>query len=402
MIIRLATISLVVNVLLATAAVSVYASDEVSPADLKRKADAALVTRWRAGGTEQAEIVFAYADYLRNIGDRKQALKYMNQVLQKRPWDLARQLQYAELLEATGDTSRANGLYRMISATAEDDALVEQARVRLGTQPPLLIPDGPPLTSDETVVLVGLGKSEPILFEEIASEIEKQLNINVVIRDFNISIPEPDRDQHHQFLEHLRQRMLSQPDDPDLARELKKQKTTISALADDAAFVSFLVSSDSDKNLQTVLDELKGKRQQWNALTLLSQFKKATHESAHSNVKYLALSPLDIYDGRSDYILWQTQQDHAIISYCRFKGDFNNEPSNRDRLRRRMITSAVSCIGSMYGIDPCTNSKCPHAVLHSLTELDAKNQPLCSACQAEFQRAFGQPVLTASADKRAD
>lgn len=389
------TIGLAVLMVIAACA-SANTTDD--PTALKRKADIALASQWKAEGIAQVEAVFAYAEYLVGIGDKKEALKYMQEALKRRPWDLARQLQYARLVEGAGNKQKAKQIYELISSTAENDDLVVNARQRLHKDVDIsLEPAGPMDGPARTVVLVPIGKPDPLLLKEVAHELSERLGITVCTRDAHINAPAPSRNKYHQFMEHIRQRMLNDPSDPELTKELKRQNVALNKLADDDALAEFLIEAetnpDEQAEAQAVMGDLREQGQQWLAPHLLKALKNATQEYWRPGLKYIALTPMDIYEGQYQYLFWQTQPDRAVISYARFKGSFMHAPPNRDRLRRRIVLSAMSCIGSMYGVDRCTNPTCPHSFPNSVAEHDAKTNDVCQECQHSFNKVLGrQPI----------
>ena len=103
-------------------------------------------------------------------------------------------------------------------------------------------------------------------------------------------------------------------------------------------------------------------------------------------VRYLGITDGDIYGENTNYLFGTSGLGHAIMSYHRFGGAFNNAPQNRPRLVKRAVKQAVSSTFFMLNIRRCDSPMCMRAYSSSLEEHDVKNDTLCSWCRQELEK----------------
>lgn len=117
---------------------------------------------------------------------------------------------------------------------------------------------------------------------------------------------------------------------------------------------------------------------------------KAVKPFHRKKVGYLGVTSLDIYAKDYNFLFGWASPSGGIMSYHRFKADFNDEIPNKERLVKRTIMQSLSSAGYIFGVERCTAPTCARAYPHSLAEHDAKDAKLCPACRNGFKKALNK------------
>jgi predicted Zn-dependent protease len=364
--------------------------------DLREKADTALLLG-NVSGRGQIDVVFKLADKLYEKGEEAESVKYLSAGLKLYPWSLDHQLTYAKILMKKGETTEGQEKAQLVRDYAEEDRLVIGALGLLKETPPnQQLPSLSKIAGDGYgVVIVPIGEVDLWLLKSLEKGLNSTLEIPVYIQSAGIGVPPSDRDQLQPIAQEIRAKLKPSLKNPQIQEVLKKNNLTEEALNDNAVLLDFycklLVSfgnADSAKTLSSLLEKASNSKQ-WLVGSLIKKLVAATEQHKREKIGYLGVTKKDIYSPDSNFLFGWGEAGRAVMSYCRFTANFNDETPNRKRLEKRALMQSLSSVGHIFKIARCSDPRCARAYPHSLTEHDAKEGTLCSACKKGFQAVFG-------------
>ncbi len=123
---------------------------------------------------------------------------------------------------------------------------------------------------------------------------------------------------------------------------------------------------------------------QWDIPSLVSAFTNATKSFPRAPVKYLILTPVDIYMPEANYVFSSSANWGAVLSFARYGG----ADASDEQLRQRTAKQALCALLKSFGVPPSTDREDVTSYTRDLVEFDAKgNRP-----DAESMKLFQQAV----------
>jgi predicted Zn-dependent protease len=123
---------------------------------------------------------------------------------------------------------------------------------------------------------------------------------------------------------------------------------------------------------------------QWNVLSIVQAFTNSVKMFPAAPVKYVLITPVDIYMNDANYVFSATYPWGAIISSARFGGQNNDGLL----LRRRTAKDALGALIKSFGIPASPDQNCVTSYTQNLPEFDAKgNRPNAETMEL-FQQAL--------------
>jgi len=374
-------------------------SDETQPTTLttealKEKTDKVLSLPNVSARTE-ISVVFELVDRLLEEGRLKDAEKYVDLGLQHFPWNLKYQMIYAEILEKKGMRAEAEEKAELVFKHAETDELTDRARKLLNTYRNTQFPTISTIETDKfSLVLIPFADCDKWLLIRIKESLAAILGIDVYIQTVNVDPPPANRDMRQLMIDTLRKRLIEQADDAQVTAGLKDLGLTLSDLSEEENVLKMSrnliqkYNPDELKVFEKYLKESAGKNKQWDADILQDLLFKAVRPFRRKKVGYLGVTSLDLYAKDYNFLFGWANPLGGIMSYHRFKADFNDEIPDKERLVKRTLMQCLSSAGFIFGVERCTTPTCARAYPHSLAEHDAKEAKLCPACRNGFKKAF--------------
>jgi predicted Zn-dependent protease len=123
---------------------------------------------------------------------------------------------------------------------------------------------------------------------------------------------------------------------------------------------------------------------QWDEVSIVQAFTNATKSFPHAPIKYVLLTPVDIYMDDVNYVFSTTYNWGAVVSSARFGGPTGDDP----RLRERTAKQALCALLKSFNVPASTDRNDVTSYTRSLEEFDTKgNRP-----DAETLKLFQQAV----------
>lgn len=348
----------------------------------------------------QVNIVFETAQRLTEIGKNKEALKYYLEGLEVMPWSLENQLACAKLLLLKGDEQLGKEKLELVAEYAEDGRLVVKALESLGRDIRKMCEEIQPLHKiagdDYVLVLIPMGEVDGLLLREVAEDLQNELGISVILQKAEVDFPVHHRDARESYIKNLRSWSYQIIETPIGKSALAMCNTTADELKDDRQLIRVckqIISLQSGKDkARDFLERLESlsERNQWDADELQEALQAAVKLYRTEKVGYLGITQKDIFAKDYNFLFGWAWQRLGVMSYHRFRADFNQETPNRQRLRKRTLKQCLSSASHIFGIPRCTNPLCARAYPNDLKEHDAKGDHLCSICKRSLQEKFGE------------
>ena len=351
----------------------------------------------RAG--KNAGKVFEAAHALLKSGDRKQASKYFERGLQLSPWRLEEQLAYADVLMALDRKKEAMAIATMVDERSESDKLCNEARKLAGTEP-VPTPPGPDekLTRGPWICLVPLGHINHVVLADTMHKLHETLGIPVFLYGETVELGKPQRSAFGRWVK--TKVMTRMKWDTQAGRQFLAAMGAASP--DDikpSKFVEALVAGlrsggrgDEAKVLEDNATFYRKHDQQWDAVLLADYGFQATAGMPHRDQAVVfGITEADLYGDNTNYLfgLALTGARKGVVSYARYRADFEGEPPDRARLVTRMHKGLLSSVGFALNVPRPTDPTSARAYPASLAEHDAKSEYMSEACVDGFERALG-------------
>ena len=355
--------------------------------------------------------VFALVDLMVEAGRQEDAMYYLSAALKHNAWAMHYQMQYAEMLEAHGETEQARKKASLVLQHAEQDELFYRAQRLVGEGPLPAIPQIETVQNDAaTLVLVPVGDVDSCVLHELRREILKRLAIPVLLQDADVNVPHFKRDPVKRHLAEVRASLRKgMKEDIRLASFLRQKGVTEASLQRDDIVVQacrHISFQSGGTNALAQFDagmrRIERTPKQWDINDLLNNLKAAVCSFRKSNVYFMGIANLDAFADQSNFIFGTAENNghHAMITYRRFTAYFNGENQNRERLVERILKQTLSSFGFMLGVQRCSTPTCARAYPHNLSEHDAKSTGLCTACRNGFEQALGVAMQKTEKDQQ--
>ncbi len=294
------------------------------------------------------------------------------------------QLKLANLLNRLGDVNQAIEKYKSIYAYAEDEHLINSAKGYLRSLK-VNCPSPSQNNGKYSIIVVPFGKINRVLVDELLSELNRTTGIKYTLSEKQLPLGNLDRTYAAWNLSKICDKIKSESESPDM---------NIPPDTDPNAQLNFVISLLYAENVsQKKIDNFRAKmisdfqNGQRNADRLISELKAAfTSVNKPHIMGFLGITEADIYSDDNNFLFGWAQPRFGIMSYFRFKADFNEEPQCRPRLIKRAVKQGISSTFFILGIPRCTNAMCVRAYPHSLEEQDIKESQLCSWCKEQLSK----------------
>jgi len=359
---------------------------------LKVAAESVMTRRTNVSAINDVDKIWRYVDYLWEQDRKVESQKYIEAGLTLAPFNYQYQARLAIILAEQGFNSAAHDRARIVYEKSEDPATVEMVLQLIGEQE---VAPFPPLAQLElaspTVILVSLGEVDRRLIQELRQKMSDYLSLKTVVLAATETLPPPDRNFFISEIRRMRGTILSLPEMVAWLSENSIDPATLKA--DDELFVAtmekFLAQSNqaAASSFKKNMERAKLLRQQWSYDSLRDHLVKITSEYKDKNWLMVGITECDMYMADTNYVFAGTNPyRQAIISYHRFKADFNDEPQNRRRLLSRLFKQFLSVFGLLNGMRRCTFPDCARVFPRNLAEHDEKPEYLCNECRKTLEK----------------
>lgn len=331
--------------------------------------------------------IFNLADIYAKQGDTQQARELYEAGLSIDSFRFDYQLKLANLLTESGDTKQAIEKYKSVYAYAEDKQVINSAKDRLLSLK-VKCPSPKQNKSRFSIIVVQLGNINHVFAEEMLSELNKITGIQYTLCEEQLPLGKLDRTDAEWYLSQLCEKIKKKspganpPADTDPNAQME---FVIGFLRADGASEDKINDFRKDISLNFQVGQRSADR-------LILEIKaKFDANEAPCVVGYLGITEADIYSGDNNFLFGWAQPRFGVMSYCRFKADFNNEREYRPLLVGRAVKQGISSTFHILGIPRCTTAMCARAYPHSLEEQDLKKAELCNWCKEQLSMKLKEP-----------
>lgn len=370
---------------------------------LKRRADAVLDKSY-VNARSEVQAVFDYSDALFAAGQDTAGVEYVRDGLKVYSWNFGQQMTLADALLRLGKDDEAKGVAEMVASTAEDGALIERAKGILGVaaEPSFEAVSARSFTGPG-LVLVPMQGCETWLILRIRDGLAEALGIPVSIQTIDVTYPPPHRDRSKLLAKDLRWKLKLGMRTPDVANTMRDLEMKAEDLDEDAnvfkLYAHLLARQEGKGSAKSFEEKVKkgfGVNSQWDAAVLRTLLKEKASPFRSGGVAYLAITSEDIYTEDYNFLFGHAGNNYGVMSYHRFRADYNDETPSQERLVKRTLTQCLASSCRVFGLERCTNPTCASAYPESLEEHDAKKAQLCRVCLGHFDEVFGRVKPTPS------
>jgi predicted Zn-dependent protease len=120
---------------------------------------------------------------------------------------------------------------------------------------------------------------------------------------------------------------------------------------------------------------------QWSLDSLVEAMLPVLRRAPNAPLKFLLITPVDIYWGTSNFVFSSTYAWGAVLSYARF-GDFESEP---ERVRYRTAKQSMGALVKSFGVPVSPDPNCVTSYTNGLPQFDAKGNRLNSESYSMFR-----------------
>jgi predicted Zn-dependent protease len=331
---------------------------------------------------QDVNAIFELADMYASQDDANKARELYEAGLSIDSFRFDYQLKLANLLKQSDDTKQAIEKYKSVYAYAEDEEVVNSAKGQLLSLK-VKCPSPKQKKRKFSIVVIPLGSINRVFADEMLSELNKITGIEYTFYEGEFPLGKLDRTDAEWYLSRM-------------CEEIKKKSPEANPPADTnpKAQMEFVIkflrdNGTPEDKIEEFRKEMLGNFQvgQRDADRLLSEIKARFVASEESGVVgYLGITEADIYSDDSNFLFGLAQPRFGVMSYCRFKADFNKEREYRPRLVERAVKQGLSSTFYILDIPRCTTAMCARAYSHSLEEQDLKKGELCSWCKEQLSK----------------
>jgi predicted Zn-dependent protease len=125
---------------------------------------------------------------------------------------------------------------------------------------------------------------------------------------------------------------------------------------------------------------------QWACDELVKALQRAVKTFPDAPVKYLLVTPVDIYTGDANYVFSGSYNFGAVVSFARY----GNSKNVDDVLVQRTAKQALCALIKSFPVPTCPRRECVTSYTRSLAEFDAKGNRPCAETLAAFRRSVDE------------
>lgn len=324
--------------------------------------------------------IFKLADIYSKQGNTEKALELYEAGLSVDSFRFDYQLKLANLLTESGDTKRAIEKYKNVYTYSENERVINSAKDRLLSLK-VKCPSPKQKKSRFKIIVAQFGSINHVFAEEMLAELNKITGIQYIFWEEKLALGKPDRTDAEWYLSKL-------------CEKIKKESPGANPPADtdpnaQMQFVIGLMRANgtTEDKINDFRKDMKHNFQvgQRNADRLISELKAKFYTNEDRGVVgFLGITEADIYSGDNNFLFGWAQPRFGVMSYCRFKADFNKEREYRPRLVERAVKQGISSTFYILGIPRCNTAMCARAYPHNLEEQDLKKTELCNWCKEQL------------------
>lgn len=123
---------------------------------------------------------------------------------------------------------------------------------------------------------------------------------------------------------------------------------------------------------------------QWDIGSLVGAFTNSVHNFPRAPIKYLLVTPVDIYIQDVNYVFSSSDNWGAVLSFARYGG-----PGVSDaQVRQRTAKQALGALLKSFGVPASTDRDCVTSYTRDLAEFDAKGNRPDAETMKLFQHAL--------------
>jgi len=345
---------------------------------------------------EDIDEIFSLADIYAEEGNDKKAIALYQKALKVDSWRLEYQLKLAKLLRKNKVEGQAVNKAKFVYQYAEDGNLIQDAEnllEELGIKLSMETKAEEQQIADKIqIVIVPAGEVDKRLLHEIKEELQMRMGIKYSISEIELELGKIDRSYADKYLAKIVDRIKSnfpQKNIKQLLSELDIKETDWGSYDGKVKFVEgfFHQIGYPDEQIEEFHNRLKEYHTdgQYDASRLQSDIAKRFKIPKGSNIRgYLGITGKDIFTMDFNFLYGWARSGYGVMSYHRFKADFNNERPDRRRLLKRCVKQGISSSFFILGISRCTTPTCARAYPHSLAEHDQKEIEICSWCREQL------------------
>lgn len=339
------------------------------------------------------DIAIRHAEHLRQEGQARTALQWLDRILKVDPWAMRARLMVAEI----GREQASTPAWRKQAEWILDHALADHVRVGA-----LYLLDRPVDTSipamqrvpgaGVTIVLVPIGKVDALLLKAVAEEAGRYLPFPVLLQDARLPLPRPARNPFGPRIDRLRSGFRRALDSPGGRRVLAEHGKTVRDLESDAVFLdvyrTWLESGGRWRELSDLDEGLRRRhRPAWPANDLMKHLASVLGRHGRDNVSYIGVTRGEIYAGPQERALFGWGgKEIGIVSYARFLPRLTGEEPDWNKLRERTTKQVICTAGSTFEVGTCEDRGCPMRIVFEVSRRDACRLTPCEACRRRMLR----------------
>jgi len=359
-----------------------WASDNSSPQKMAALEARVNEIRTKDNVSQRKEVndIFLLADMYASQKNSTKACELYEEALRVDSFRFDYQLKLATLLKNSDNAKRAIDKFKSVYTYAEDENTVNTARNELLSSK-VSCPSPSQKMGRFTITVMPFGHINIVLVDEILSELNQITNIRYTLSKREFSLGKLDRTYGQLHLSKICANIRNEHPEAEIPSDNEPNLQ-----------LNFLIKSlqaehyspEKIANFDAMLHK-EFQVGQRDASRLLSDLKAQFGNNTDPNVSgFLGITEADIYSGDNNFLFGWGQPGFAVMSYCRFKADFNGEPQHRPRLVKRATKQAISGTFFILNIPRCDSPMCARAYPHSLAEHDLKEVQLCDWCNEQL------------------
>lgn len=365
--------------------------------EMRKMAAAFLQEQNEVVSRRGVDAIFPIAERFATEGEKEKelALQLYDKALKAEPANLARQLEYARLLLAKGQTEEAITILRLIHDMAEDADLLEQSTRLLTDSTGSEQPQPAPSATDAEIILVPVGNPNPIILQELCPKLQKIMGMTVRLESKTVSLGKPERKLADRYTAAFFQDVsgkISTLQKDAIMTALSYDESTLQKPEDQSRFLMKLFSllgadgESARQNYEANMTQL-GDEGQYEIQRLTEEMRNivAFDESNMTKI-VLGVSEKDLFMGEGNFLFGGTYAAYGVISYYRFTAAYNHEGQNRPRLISRLLKQALSTANFALNIPRCNTPYCARSFPQNIAEHDAKSEELCDECRRRLEK----------------
>lgn len=365
-----------------------------SKEEMEKLAEDFLNEKYVVEKRHQLDKIFFIAKNFAENNLEDKAMQVYKKALDIDPANLAEQYNLAQLLVKNDRPKEALPRLSTIYEFSEDEELFLKAKKML-TELRFEFPASqqPDFDTIFEFILVPEDHLNSQIVKELRYALQERMGMKVSISPQTFTLEEPDRKLIDQYITEVFT-LLSQRMSPlqkkSILTELGLDDEALQSPYNQSRFIiySFSMLGAEGKKMQRVFEaNLKemGDKGQYHVTSAFVKLRLAF--PLEENKAYIGVTSKDLYSENSNYNFGSGLfgGSYGIISYHRFRADYNKENQNRPRLVKRLLKQALSTSNFLLGFPRCDTLYCARAYPKSLAEHDGKSDELCQICKSRLE-----------------